>query len=61
MFDEVKNRFLGGEVPLPSFWGGYRVRPVTIEFWQARDSRLHDRFIYRKDAESRWFSERLSP
>jgi len=61
MFDEVKHRFLDGEVPLPSFWGGYRVVPETIEFWQARDSRLHDRFIYRRDADSAWGIERLAP
>jgi pyridoxamine 5'-phosphate oxidase len=61
MFDEMKQKFLQGDVPLPSFWGGYRVTPVTIEFWQARDSRLHDRFIYRQDEKSRWFIERLSP
>lgn len=61
MFDEMKQKFLQGDVPLPSFWGGYRVTPVTIEFWQARDSRLHDRFIYRQDEKARWFIERLSP
>jgi pyridoxamine 5'-phosphate oxidase len=50
------------EVPLPSFWGGYRVRPVTIEFWQARRNRLHDRFLYtREEAESAWRIERLAP
>jgi pyridoxamine 5'-phosphate oxidase len=61
MFDEMKHKFLDGDVPLPSFWGGYRVAPDTIEFWQARESRLHDRFIYRQDEKARWFSERLSP
>jgi pyridoxamine 5'-phosphate oxidase len=61
MFDEMKHKFLGGEVPLPSFWGGYRVTPETIEFWQARDSRLHDRFMYRQDENDQWFIERLSP
>ena len=61
MFDEMKHKFLDGDVPLPSFWGGYRVTPETIEFWQARDSRLHDRFIYRQDEKAQWFSERLSP
>ncbi len=60
-FDEMKHRFLEGEVPLPSFWGGYRVAPETIEFWQARDSRLHDRFMYRKDGNSQWVIERLAP
>lgn len=61
MFDEIKHKFMDGDVPLPSFWGGYRVTPETIEFWQARDSRLHDRFIYRQDEKAQWFSERLSP
>ncbi len=61
MFDEMKHRFLGGEVPLPSFWGGYRVSAETIEFWQARDSRLHDRFMYHRDENSQWVVERLAP
>ena len=61
MFDQMKHKFLDGEVPLPSFWGGYRVAPETIEFWQARDSRLHDRFIYRQDENSHWVVERLAP
>jgi pyridoxamine 5'-phosphate oxidase len=61
MFDDMKHKFLDGDVPLPSFWGGYRVTPVTIEFWQARDSRLHDRFMYRRDDKAQWFIERLSP
>ena len=61
MFDEIKHKFMDGDVPLPSFWGGYRVTPETIEFWQARDSRLHDRFMYRQEETARWFIERLSP
>ena len=61
MFDEMKHKFLGGDVPLPSFWGGYRVIPETVEFWQARDSRLHDRFMYRQDKNAQWLIERLSP
>ena len=61
MFDQMKHKFLDGEVPLPSFWGGYRVSPETIEFWQARDSRLHDRFIYRHDENAQWVVERLAP
>ena len=61
-FDEMKRKFTKGEVPLPSFWGGYRVVPETIEFWQARESRLHDRFLYsRGGAEGRWQIERLAP
>ncbi|MGA7801012.1 MAG: pyridoxamine 5'-phosphate oxidase [Gammaproteobacteria bacterium] len=59
--DEIKRKFTAGEIPLPSFWGGYRVSPRTIEFWQARESRLHDRFEYRRDESGRWFVQRLAP
>lgn len=61
MFSEMKNKFMDGDIPLPSFWGGYRVVPKTLEFWQARDSRLHDRFIYQRDQNDSWFIERLAP
>lgn len=61
MFAQMKRKFRDGEVPLPSFWGGYRVAPTTIEFWQARDSRLHDRFMYRRDEKAYWVVERLAP
>jgi len=61
MFDQMKHKFLDGEIPLPSFWGGYRVSPETVEFWQARDSRLHDRFIYRLNENAQWVIERLAP
>ncbi len=46
-FQEIKERFKGGEIPLPSFWGGFRVEFHTVEFWQGRENRMHDRFIYR--------------
>ena len=49
------------EVPLPPFWGGYRVRPDTIEFWQGRANRMHDRFEYTRQADGAWTIERLSP
>lgn len=61
MFDSMKQKFSNKEVPLPPFWGGYRVKPSAIEFWQARDSRLHDRFIYRKNEQGEWYIERLAP
>ena len=59
-FEEMKERFEGKEIPLPSFWGGYRVIPQRIEFWQGRESRLHDRICYTLDA-GKWKIERLSP
>jgi pyridoxamine 5'-phosphate oxidase len=59
--DEMKRKFARGEVPLPSFWGGYRVRPESIEFWQGRENRLHDRFVYRRVEEGGWQIQRLAP
>ena len=58
--DEIKRKFASSDVPLPSFWGGYRVTPFEIEFWQARDSRLHDRFVYTKSSDG-WAIERQAP
>ena len=58
--DEMRRKFSEGEVPLPSFWGGYRVEPATIEFWQGRENRLHDRFRYEKGVDG-WDIERLAP
>jgi pyridoxamine 5'-phosphate oxidase len=57
---EMERRFADGDVPLPPHWGGYRVRPETIEFWQGRLNRLHDRIRYRREGE-RWTIERLAP
>jgi len=59
-FESMKNKFSKGEVPLPDFWGGYRVIPDSIEFWQGRESRLHDRFIYQR-SDNDWSISRLSP
>ena len=58
--DEMRRRFVGGRIPLPSFWGGYRVRPHDIEFWQGRPNRLHDRFLYIR-GEGEWAIRRLAP
>lgn len=60
-FDEMKRKFANREVPLPSFWGGYRVVPERFEFWQGRQNRLHDRFQYQLTDEGRWQIERLAP
>jgi len=58
----VEDRFKGGDVPLPAHWGGYRVVPDTIEFWQGRESRLHDRIRYVREGGGKgWRVERLSP
>ncbi|HEY8192661.1 MAG TPA: pyridoxamine 5'-phosphate oxidase [Gaiellaceae bacterium] len=58
---EYDREFEGGEVPLPPHWGGYRLVPETWEFWQHRDSRLHDRFRYRRQDVGGWTIERLAP
>ncbi|WP_297483094.1 pyridoxamine 5'-phosphate oxidase [uncultured Photobacterium sp.] len=60
-FFELKQKFSAGEVPLPSFWGGYRVKFQTIEFWQGGKHRLHDRFIYSRHQDNDWNIERLAP
>jgi pyridoxamine 5'-phosphate oxidase len=60
-FDKMKRRFAEGQVPLPGFWGGYRVRHQRIEFWQGRENRLHDRFVYTQDTLNNWCIERLAP
>lgn len=60
-FAEIKHKFAHGEVPVPSFWGGFLVRPHKIEFWQGGEHRLHDRFMYSKTADNRWIIDRLCP
>ena len=57
---EVQERFPGDDVPLPSFWGGYRLSPDRIEFWQGRANRLHDRLVFTR-SEDGWDTERLYP
>lgn len=59
--EKMKRKFLKGEIPLPDFWGGFRVSPRTIEFWQGQTSRLHDRFLYRRQPDRTWTLERLAP
>ena len=58
--DEVKRKFANREVPLPSFWGGFRVVPKAIEFWQGQPDRLHDRFQYIREGKG-WRIQRLAP
>ncbi len=57
----MEDRFGEGDVPLPAHWGGYRVVPTAIEFWQGRESRLHDRILYLREIGKGWKVERLSP
>jgi pyridoxamine 5'-phosphate oxidase len=57
---ELAERFGAGDVPLPPHWGGYRVTPAEVEFWQGRADRMHDRLRYRRDG-SGWSLDRLSP
>ena len=61
--EEVRQRFgpTEGQVPVPPFWGGYRVRPDTVEFWQGRANRMHDRFEYTRQPDGSWQITRLSP
>ena len=58
---EFEREFEGQEIPLPPHWGGYRLQPETWEFWQHRDSRLHDRFRYSRQDDGGWTIERLAP
>lgn len=60
-FEEIKSKFHDGEIPLPSFWGGYRVVPKTIEFWQGGPGRIHDRFLFSHLADASWQIDRLAP
>jgi pyridoxamine 5'-phosphate oxidase len=58
---KIRQRFADGEIPMPDFWGGYRVIPRCIEFWQGREHRLHDRFRYRRGEGDSWEIEQLQP
>lgn len=59
--DELKRKFASGQIPLPSFWGGYRITANRFEFWQGRPNRLHDRVCYQQSNNSDWQLSRLSP
>jgi pyridoxamine 5'-phosphate oxidase len=58
---DLKRRFGDGELPLPTNWGGFRLAVETVEFWQQRDDRLHDRLRYRRGDDTDWVLERLAP
>ncbi|MES2982534.1 MAG: pyridoxamine 5'-phosphate oxidase [Verrucomicrobiota bacterium] len=60
-FEEIKSKFQDGDIPLPSFWGGYRVVPKTIEFWQGGPGRIHDRFLFSHHVDTSWQIDRLAP
>ena len=60
-YREAAEKFKAGSVPLPSSWGGYRIIPKRIEFWQGQENRLHDRFQYSRQGDESWSIERLAP
>jgi len=59
--EEMNERFADKRVPLPPHWGGYRLKPGNMEFWQGRSNRLHDRFRYTRQSDGSWLIERLAP
>jgi pyridoxamine 5'-phosphate oxidase len=60
-FGQMEGRYAAGDVPLPPFWGGYRLHPDMFEFWQGRPDRLHDRVRYARRSDGEWIQERLTP
>ncbi len=59
--EEIDQRYPGDDVPLPPHWGGFRILPEMFEFWESRESRLHDRFRYTRQADGSWTIQRLQP
>jgi pyridoxamine 5'-phosphate oxidase len=59
-YDDAERRYAEGDVPTPTEWGGYLVHPESVEFWQGRPGRMHDRLVYRRTADG-WRTERLAP
>ena len=57
----VEQKYGPAEVPVPPSWGGYRLRPETLEFWQSRSNQLHDRLQYSRQPDGRWMIDRLAP
>lgn len=60
-YEKLAKEYEGKEVPVPPYWGGFRLNPDSVEFWQGRENRLHDRLRYRRNSSSQWMIERLSP
>jgi pyridoxamine 5'-phosphate oxidase len=60
-FQYYTERFKHGKIPKPPHWGGYRIKPTSIEFWQGRPSRMHDRILYTAQDVGKWKIERLAP
>jgi len=60
-FLQMKEKFFNKEIPFPSFWGGYAIKPSKMEFWQGGENRLHDRFLYELQEDSSWKISRLAP
>jgi len=60
-FQALNAQYPDDNIPMPHHWGGYRVRPETLEFWQGRHGRMHDRLRYRRRTDGGWLLERLEP